>query len=334
MTNSLHLGGYDLLDGTPTVQLPGTVYPAHYEAFPIREGVRDDISIFGLTVNANLGFADLTSATSYFGRLGYQTQDASANIYWMRTKRQSLPPIGTAVYRGYTVRADSLRRTRSVPPADPGNPLDLARCRRLALGGGRLLQQSAFGVERDQQQSAGCHCGPCSTRRLVIYFLERLRGQTDRAICRRVVQVHRAMEALRGGALLRLREPPGRVLVGLRRPQLHAARELENYHRQEQRRESASQPIVRARSRFDRVCHGVQGLPPGRRQPDPAAADLSRRSASRAPCQFGPDSVWNYEIGEKARFFDSWLTDQQRRLLHQVERHPAGDHAAVRLSVL
>ncbi len=23
---------------------------------------------------------------------------------------------------------------------------------------------------------------------------------------------------------------------------------------------------------------------------------------------FGPDSVWNYELGEKARFFDSWLT--------------------------
>ncbi len=136
MTNSLHLGGYDLLDGTPTVQLPGIVYPAHYEAFPIREGVRDDISIFGLTVKANLGFADLTSATSYFGRLGYQTQDASANIYYSNQPS-----------RGHAARADSLRGTRSVPPADPGNPLDVARRRRLALGGGRLLQQSAFGLE-------------------------------------------------------------------------------------------------------------------------------------------------------------------------------------------
>jgi outer membrane receptor protein involved in Fe transport len=32
-------------------------------------------------VNANVGFADLTSATSYWGRLGVQTQDATESIY-------------------------------------------------------------------------------------------------------------------------------------------------------------------------------------------------------------------------------------------------------------
>jgi iron complex outermembrane receptor protein len=80
-TQSLHLGGYDLLDGSPDSASPSRVYNAHFEAFPLREGVRDDISIFGLTVNANLGFADLTSATSDWGRLGVQTQDASESIY-------------------------------------------------------------------------------------------------------------------------------------------------------------------------------------------------------------------------------------------------------------
>ena len=29
---------------------------------------------------------------------------------------------------------------------------------------------------------------------------------------------------------------------------------------------------------------------------------------SAAPTQFGPDSVWNYELGEKLRFFDSRLS--------------------------
>ncbi len=71
LTQSLHTGGYDLLDGTPTsAQPPTQLYDAHYEAFPLREGIRDDISIFGLTVKANVGIADLTSATSYFGRTG------------------------------------------------------------------------------------------------------------------------------------------------------------------------------------------------------------------------------------------------------------------------
>jgi iron complex outermembrane receptor protein len=79
---SLHLGGYDLVDGSPDSAVPSRVYDAHYEAFPLREGVRDDISIFGLTVNANVDFADLTSATAYWSRLGVQTQDASESIYW------------------------------------------------------------------------------------------------------------------------------------------------------------------------------------------------------------------------------------------------------------
>jgi iron complex outermembrane receptor protein len=93
MTQSLHMGGYDLLDGSPDSAVPSRVYDAHYEAFPLREGIRDDISIFGLTVNANLGFADLTSATSYFGRLGYQVQDASESIYY---SNRTLPPPSVA----------------------------------------------------------------------------------------------------------------------------------------------------------------------------------------------------------------------------------------------
>jgi len=81
MAQSLHLGGYDLIDGSPDSAVPSRVYDAHYEAFPLREGVMDDISVFGLTVNANVNFADLTTATAYWSRLGVQTQDASESIY-------------------------------------------------------------------------------------------------------------------------------------------------------------------------------------------------------------------------------------------------------------
>jgi outer membrane receptor protein involved in Fe transport len=82
MIQNLHLGGYDLIDGSPDSAEPSRVYDAHYEAFPLRESVEDDITIFGNTVNANLGFADLTSASAYWSRLGVQTQDASESIYW------------------------------------------------------------------------------------------------------------------------------------------------------------------------------------------------------------------------------------------------------------
>jgi len=93
MTQHMALGGYDLVDSTPTTASPGPIYDAHYEAFPFREGVHDDIHIYGLTLNANLGFADLTSAMSYFDRLGWQTQDASVSIYWSNHGATPLVPV-------------------------------------------------------------------------------------------------------------------------------------------------------------------------------------------------------------------------------------------------
>ena len=130
MTQGLHMGGYDLLDGSPDSADPSRVYDAHYEAFPLREGIRDDISIFGLTVKANVGFADLTSATSYFGRLGYQVQDASESLYY--SNRTS--PSGNPPYRRNAVRSGSIRGTGSVASTQSGNPADLARHRRPGTG--------------------------------------------------------------------------------------------------------------------------------------------------------------------------------------------------------
>ena len=82
MNQRLALGGYDLLDSTPTnSNSPGPVYNAHFEPFSFREPIQDNIQITALTINADLGFADLTSATSYWDRQAVQTQDASTSIY-------------------------------------------------------------------------------------------------------------------------------------------------------------------------------------------------------------------------------------------------------------
>jgi outer membrane receptor protein involved in Fe transport len=93
MTQNLKTGGYDLVDGSPTSQDPARVYTAHYEAFPLRELINDSVSIFGLTINANVGFADLTSATGYFGREAEQAQDASASIYYSNGGATPFVPV-------------------------------------------------------------------------------------------------------------------------------------------------------------------------------------------------------------------------------------------------
>jgi iron complex outermembrane recepter protein len=94
MGQHMALGGYDLLDGSPSGPDPSRVYNAHYEAFSLREPIHDDIAIYGLTAIFNLGFADLTSATSYWDRLNWQTQDSSESLYW--TNGAPCAAVGTA----------------------------------------------------------------------------------------------------------------------------------------------------------------------------------------------------------------------------------------------
>ena len=96
----LSMGGYDLLDSSPTIpppgsgyNSPGTIYNAHYEVFPLREYLNDDVQIYGLTINANVGFADLTSATSYFTRLNHQAEDASESLYYSNLGGSPLTPV-------------------------------------------------------------------------------------------------------------------------------------------------------------------------------------------------------------------------------------------------
>jgi iron complex outermembrane recepter protein len=68
----LVMGGYDEFDSPP-----GAAYLAHYEAFNIPEPFADTAHVYSLTATINLGFADLTSATAYWNRQEHQTQDAS-----------------------------------------------------------------------------------------------------------------------------------------------------------------------------------------------------------------------------------------------------------------
>ena len=93
MDQHLLMGGYDLVDGSPTSASPGKIYDAHYEVFPQREGLHDDVQIYGLTLNANLGFADLTSATSYFDRQSKQGEEASESLYYSNGGAAPLAPV-------------------------------------------------------------------------------------------------------------------------------------------------------------------------------------------------------------------------------------------------
>jgi iron complex outermembrane recepter protein len=71
------LGGYDEFDLPP-----GPDYQTHYQPYPIGEEVHDRVSVFSATVAEDFSFATLTSATGYFDRRPWQIQDASEATSW------------------------------------------------------------------------------------------------------------------------------------------------------------------------------------------------------------------------------------------------------------
>ena len=71
----MEMGGYDEFDNPP-----GASYVARYESADIPEPIGDSLYVYGLTIGDDLGFADFTSATGYFRRRETQTQDASESL--------------------------------------------------------------------------------------------------------------------------------------------------------------------------------------------------------------------------------------------------------------
>ena len=75
MYQGITMGGYNEFDAPPGTTL------AHYQPYNIGEPFADHFGLFGATITYNLGFADLTSATAYYTRVERQTQDSSEAIY-------------------------------------------------------------------------------------------------------------------------------------------------------------------------------------------------------------------------------------------------------------
>jgi iron complex outermembrane recepter protein len=86
LSQQMNMGAYDEFDSPP-----GAAYLARYEAFPNREPISDQVHLFSLTMNGNVGFADLTSATSYWSRNLNQFQDASESIAYTIGAAQQVP---------------------------------------------------------------------------------------------------------------------------------------------------------------------------------------------------------------------------------------------------
>ncbi len=256
---SLHMGGYDLLDGSPDSAVPSRVYDAHYEAFPLREGVRDDISIFGITLNANVGFADLTSASAYWSRLGVQTQDASESIYW--SNHGGAPLLSVP----YSERDPSHQVSQEIRLTSHDNgPLHWvagAFYSELHSVWNEIGQSPLNATPEVPDGAYFISWNPYTVKQTAL-FADGSYKITDQ------------WKLSAGVRWYTYKSEQGRVLLGLRRPEPDAARELAGDQRVRPGLQPAHQLVICTDPRPHHVCDGVERLSARRRQPDLAAGAL------------------------------------------------------------
>lgn len=292
MTQSLHTGGYDLLDGTATDAGPATLYDAHYEPFPLREGIRDDISIFGLTIKANVGIADLTSATSYFGRTGVQVQDASTSIYWTNGGGTPFVPIPYAERDPSHQISQEIRLTshdvggwhwvagafysnlNSVWNEVSNNPLAATPA---VPDGSFFTSWNAYGVRQSALFADGSY---------------KFTDEWKLSAGVRYYSYKSHQDEYSWGLDGPNNTPPANSEITKASNSGANPRVDLSY---------TPNPDLTA---YATVAKGFR--PGGANQilPPPSEPPHCQNGA----LQFGPDRAWNYEVGEKARLFDSWLT--------------------------
>ena len=306
---STSLGGYDLLDSQPTSPQPGPLYTAHYGAFPFRESVHDDIQIFGLTINANLGFADLTSATSYFDRLGWQTEDASESIFWANGGGSPFVPVPYSEVDPSRQFSQELRLTSRDEGAlhwVAGAFYSKLHSVWQEISHNALLvpgyQPPPAPQPSDQtifdQGSFFTSYNPYTVAQIALFAdgSYKLSEHWKLAAGLRWYKYSSRQDEISWG----FDGPnPDRIAAYANATTTRAADRGYNP------RVNLSYEPTRNLNVYATAARGFR--PGGANQilPPPTAYPFC---ALPGPLQFGPDSAWNYEVGEKAKLLDNWLT--------------------------
>jgi iron complex outermembrane receptor protein len=288
---SLRLGGYDLLDASPTTATPSRVSNAHYEAFPLREFVRDDIDIFGLTVNANVGFADLTSATAYWDRLGEQVQDASESIYWTNANNGVNSPF---VPVGYAERdpAHQFSQELRLTSHDIGGLHWVAGAFYSELHSvwNEIGADPAAATAAVPDGSFFISWNPYTVKQTALFAdgSYKFTDQWKLSAGVRWYHYNSEQDEFSWGLDGPNNTPPPAALVTKASDKGFNPRIDLSY--------SPTTDLTT-------YVTASRGFRPGG-----ANQILPSPPCTPGALKFGPDSVWNYEIGEKAKLFDNWLT--------------------------
>jgi outer membrane receptor protein involved in Fe transport len=285
-TQTLETGGYDLIDSPP-----GVPYENHYEAFPLTEPITDKADVYSLTIVANLDFAELTSATSYFERDSVQVQDASESIYL--TNGPKGPPFVPIPYYEYD---PSHQISQEIRLASKGSgPLQW-------VGGAFFSNLTSAWNEQSSDPLNTLSPGGVYFQSNNPYNLKQWALFGD--------GTYKLTDTLKLAAGVRYYSYDSKIgekewgydgLTGTEPAQFKTTDASD--HGFNPRVNLSYEPT----GDLTAYATAAKGFRPGGANiyfPPPSQPPYC---ASGTPLTFGPDSVWNYEVGEKARMFDNWL---------------------------
>ena len=282
----LSAGGLDLFDSPP-----GGSYQAHYEGFNIREPSADTIHIYSNNAVLNLGFADLTSATAYWERRQYQLQDASESASY----------------------ANGVYPYVAIPYSETNNSQQFSQELRLSSRGEDRLRWTAGAFFSDlhslwnEYGANAFFAGPGNPTGIVYQSYNQYHVDQYALFADGSFKITDAWKFSAGLRWYRYQTSQTQDEIGADAPTgiPNPTRTSASNNGYNPRFNLSFTPTDDLTT-YASIAKGFR--PGGANQILPVPNTPPLFCNSGAPTAFGSDSVWNYELGEKARMFDNWLT--------------------------
>ena len=285
---NMELGGYDLYDSPP-----GHSYMAHYEAFPLREPISDLVHILSLNVTGNVGFADFTSATSYWYRTNSQTQDASESISSTVGYKPYIPIPFAEIDTTHQFSQEIRLSSRSDDQLHWTAGAFYSNLKSVWFDYGQSNFVPGFNTPGSPAQQVGG---------IINYNNNLYQIQQSALFADGSYKITDAVKFEAGLRWYRYQSSQIENEWGLNGPQLLPPSVLPETKASNNGFNPRINLSYSPNKDLTTYVSASKGFRPG------GANQLLPSFCGSAPLTFGPDSVWDYEVGEKAKLFDNWLT--------------------------
>ncbi|HTW37624.1 MAG TPA: TonB-dependent receptor [Steroidobacteraceae bacterium] len=291
MYQKINMGDYDEYD------LPPGIPDARYQPFNASEPIADLFRLYGVTVNYDMGFAQLTSASSFFERTESQNTDNSEALYSV------VGLFGVSIPEFYDIPFNETDTTRvfsqEVRLASSGSgPFQW-------IGGVFLTDfESVFAEYNASVPLAFISTGGAAANPLgLIYQSHNPYHIKQYAIFGEGTYAFTdSLKLTAGVRLYKFDSHANEETAGFATTSGNAAPTLNSFS---QSNSGANPKVTLSYERnhdltlYSTIARGFR--PGGINQQIPASICAISTET------YGPDSTWNYEIGEKARLFDNTL---------------------------